>query len=273
MQLGATWRGAALRCHVLPHVPLLETKDMNGAHKAARAVAAWHALFAAMSCIPCLDAPCPCLAHTPRSIKCKHPSEQVRKLLAGGGPPDAERDSESRTALHLAALNGHAEVVRALLKAKASANWRAAKGRKPLHLAAERGHAEAVRALAEGPASLTSGDELGATPLHLAAESNHVEVRWGIWAGCCIQLCVGKLGRVLHLILCCKGIPQGHQRHHGWELAEFCNALDDCGVPMVPLMCRQVAQMPRSGCPKRPWSHTAAYLACLVQHTWHAKLR
>ena len=81
------------------------------------------------------------------------------------------------TPLHLAATNGHHEVIRVLVKdLGADVDSKDKDALTPLHCAAERGCHEAVRVL---------GVELGAnvtfsscrTPLHLAAEYGHIHVR------------------------------------------------------------------------------------------------
>jgi ankyrin repeat protein len=92
-----------------------------------------------------------------------------------------------QTALHLAANNGHAEVVRALLEhapdpgGLVTATDRPG-GFTPLHLAAELGHEEVAKALLEGapdrtlPLSRRVDKWCGFTALHLAAYKGHETV-------------------------------------------------------------------------------------------------
>ena len=75
--------------------------------------------------------------------------------------------------LREAALNGHAEVVDALLEANAAVDNRSDHVSTPLHWAARKGHAACVAALVEANAAVDSQDNEGATPLHFAADSSH----------------------------------------------------------------------------------------------------
>jgi ankyrin repeat protein len=71
----------------------------------------------------------------------------VKALLAAGADRDAEMDDGER-ALHLAARNGRADIVRELVAAGAdpeAVEW--VRGRRPAHNAAGGGHVEALLAL------------------------------------------------------------------------------------------------------------------------------
>jgi ankyrin repeat protein len=90
--------------------------------------------------------------------------EEVRRALAGAG------ERELQWALALAALHGHAGVVRELLRAGADPDRyhpeKAHAHATPLHHAAWHGHAETVRALVEAGARLDIRDKIyQATPL------------------------------------------------------------------------------------------------------------
>ena len=74
------------------------------------------------------------------------------------------------TPLHLAAKEGHAVVVRALLDGNAKVDAKNEDDMTPLHLAAKKGHAVVARMLLEKKADVNAEDEDGVTPLHLAAE-------------------------------------------------------------------------------------------------------
>jgi hypothetical protein len=73
------------------------------------------------------------------------------------------------TALVAAADQGHAEVVRLLLRAGARTDARDFQGRAALHVAGWQNHGEAVKALLEGGADPGIRDARGNTPLALAA--------------------------------------------------------------------------------------------------------
>ncbi|KAK2157499.1 hypothetical protein LSH36_190g04012 [Paralvinella palmiformis] len=100
----------------------------------------------------------------------------------------ARNRTNDSTALHLASAGGHADVVRVLLDAGASATDENATGFTALHVAARYGQTEFVREmLSKVPATVCSepphtgatdvtretGPEHGFTPLHMAAQSGH----------------------------------------------------------------------------------------------------
>lgn len=74
------------------------------------------------------------------------------------------------TALHSAALRGHADVVEALTRAGAPVTASNEFGQTPLHCAAEHGHVGAIRALLRARAPVDAADHSGETPLHAASE-------------------------------------------------------------------------------------------------------
>ena len=63
-------------------------------------------------------------------------------------------DKDGKTALHRAAQNGHAEIVRILLEAKAKMEATNGDGRTPLHWAAYWGSTEIVKVLLDAKANL-----------------------------------------------------------------------------------------------------------------------
>ncbi len=99
-------------------------------------------------------------------------AEAVRSLLKGGADPNLAQ-GDGVTALHSAAMQGHAHVVEALLAAGAEVDATTRIGAyTPLHLASRGGHGAVVRALLEkGADARMATTNSGATPLHLAARA------------------------------------------------------------------------------------------------------
>ncbi|XP_077435531.1 uncharacterized protein ankrd50l [Vanacampus margaritifer] len=98
-------------------------------------------------------------------------------LIEKGGPPLESRDSESRTALHVASWQGIVDVVDLLLKHRANPNAQDAEGRPPLHSVAWTGHTDVGRRLLS--ASTINIDltcHQGATALSIAAQQGHADV-------------------------------------------------------------------------------------------------
>lgn len=100
----------------------------------------------------------------------------IKKQLEEGSPID-QRDEKGRTALHLAAYNGHAETIHFLISNDADVNAQA-NGffqATPLHMAAERQQTPSVKILIEAGADIEAKTDLGFTPLLLAASVGHLE--------------------------------------------------------------------------------------------------
>ena len=80
-------------------------------------------------------------------------------------------------ALHMAAQEGHTEIVKALLAAGAAVNAKDQEGRTALDLAAQEGHTETVKALLAADAAVNTKDDLfGSTALELAAAEGHTGI-------------------------------------------------------------------------------------------------
>lgn len=94
-------------------------------------------------------------------------AEVVELLLSNEASIDTI-GSRGETALLLAGSAGHLEVVRALLNSGADPNLAAADGKTPLHKAAMTGNADIVEALLKAGADNTLKDQSGRTPLQLA---------------------------------------------------------------------------------------------------------
>ena len=78
-------------------------------------------------------------------------------------------ESSGGTLLTHAAMDGHTEVVKLLLKKKANVNARGRGGFTALHNAAQKGHLEIVQMLLDNKADINVKNERDVTPLHLAA--------------------------------------------------------------------------------------------------------
>jgi uncharacterized protein len=100
----------------------------------------------------------------------------VRAILAGGTASPNQTDSQQRTALHYAALNGNGEMVAVLIKAGAELNVTDSLGNTPLHLAAERNQTEAAKLLLASGAKIDPQNRDGVTPLMIAAERGNVDL-------------------------------------------------------------------------------------------------
>ncbi|XP_033472133.2 uncharacterized protein ankrd50l [Epinephelus lanceolatus] len=103
--------------------------------------------------------------------------EKATLLIEKGGVPLESRDSEGRTALHVASWQGLMEMVDLLLKHGANANAQDAEGRPPLHSVAWTGHAEVGRRLLEtSGVSIDLACHQRATALSIAAQEGHANI-------------------------------------------------------------------------------------------------
>ncbi|KAK4194872.1 ankyrin repeat-containing domain protein [Triangularia verruculosa] len=96
------------------------------------------------------------------------------ELLVDMGLETECQDSAGLKPLHLAAMQGHVEVVRILLTRKAKVHASSKEGQKAIHLASKNGHEEVIRLLLDFGADVGDRDEKKRTPLHYAASNGHL---------------------------------------------------------------------------------------------------
>uniref|UniRef100_A0A3P8ZRT7 Ankyrin 2a, neuronal n=1 Tax=Esox lucius TaxID=8010 RepID=A0A3P8ZRT7_ESOLU len=99
----------------------------------------------------------------------------VEELLERGSVVDAAT-KKGNTALHIAALAGQKEVARLLLKRGADVNAQSQNGFTPLYMAAQENHLEVVRFLLETGGNQSTATEDGFTPLAIALQQGHNQV-------------------------------------------------------------------------------------------------
>jgi ankyrin repeat protein len=85
------------------------------------------------------------------------------------------RDDRGFTALHVAAQEGHIEVMTLLIEQKAKVNAADFHGSTPLHIASQRGNQTAVILLIDNSATVNVVDNDGNSPLHLCCVNGHEE--------------------------------------------------------------------------------------------------
>jgi ankyrin repeat protein len=150
-------------------------------------------------------------------------------LEAGANVAPATAVRLSGTALHLASINGHTEIVRLLLKHGAATEARCLLGRTPLILAALTSRDEVLSALLSAGAKIEARDDAGGTALQAAAAMGHADaVRILLNAGASVNAKATRNGRTaLHI-----AASGGHENLIMILLAAGANpaAKDDAGA-------------------------------------------
>ncbi|XP_077218627.1 ankyrin repeat family protein [Tasmannia lanceolata] len=101
--------------------------------------------------------------------------DDVINLSSKGVSLDS-KDSQGRTALHMAAANGHFNIVEYLIKNRADLNACNADKNTPLHWACLNGHIEVVRRLILGGADVSILNSYERTPMDEAVSRGNMEV-------------------------------------------------------------------------------------------------
>uniref|UniRef100_A0A8C8HPS5 Ankyrin 2 n=1 Tax=Oncorhynchus tshawytscha TaxID=74940 RepID=A0A8C8HPS5_ONCTS len=101
--------------------------------------------------------------------------ELVQELLERGSAVDSAT-KKGNTALHIASLAGQAEVVKILVKRGAEINSQSQNGFTPLYMAAQENHMDVVRYLLENGGNQSTATEDGFTPLAIALQQGHNQV-------------------------------------------------------------------------------------------------
>jgi Ankyrin repeats (3 copies)/Sel1 repeat/Ankyrin repeat len=102
--------------------------------------------------------------------------EKVKALVQADPKLAAAKTEDGSTALHLAALEGHADIARLLLASGAAVNARGLREETPLHMAMYDARREVAEVLLANQADVNAQNAQGETPLHLAARKGHREL-------------------------------------------------------------------------------------------------
>src|SRR6266478_249224 len=102
--------------------------------------------------------------------------DKVKALLKDNPDLVSSKDKDGYTPLHLAAVEGHTDVVKYLLAGKADVNALDKDDETPLHLAAFKGHKDVVELLLTSRADVNAKADDGTTPLHLATQKDHKDM-------------------------------------------------------------------------------------------------
>jgi ankyrin repeat protein len=100
---------------------------------------------------------------------------KVRRLVGSGNSPN-ETDEQTRTGLHVAAINGNLQIAAILIKAGAKIDSTDKLGNTPLHYAGDRNQVEVTKLLLDLGAAPDPVNRNGMTPLMIAAGRGDLEI-------------------------------------------------------------------------------------------------
>ena len=100
---------------------------------------------------------------------------KVRRLVGSGSSPN-QTDDQTRTGLHVAAINGNLQIAAILIKAGAKIDITDKLGNTPLHYAADRNQVEMAKLLLDLSAAPDPVNRNGMTPLMIAASRGDIEI-------------------------------------------------------------------------------------------------
>jgi ankyrin repeat protein len=116
--------------------------------------------------------------YTPLHLAARQGHSNIVKLLLQANAPINTQNKDGVTPLQSACYYGHTQVVEQLLLAGASVAIQAKDGSTALHDAASKGHVEIIKAIlnADAEIDIDARDGDGWTPLHYAARNGHIEI-------------------------------------------------------------------------------------------------
>ncbi|KAK9744854.1 Ankyrin repeats (3 copies) [Popillia japonica] len=174
-----------------------------------------------------------------------HNTEDVEKLLHMGVSPNS-CDRQLRSALHIAASRGYADIVDLLLKYGADANKRDIIQNTPLHLAACMSNLKIITLLINGGANIRLLDLYGRNPLQLA-ESKLQLLQRSWHAGAIEMLQVrAEIKEIVDIMISLwknkDTTSWGHHRHNIDDLEMMKLSIDDC-EPIDDQMNRLLSEL------------------------------
>ena len=110
-------------------------------------------------------------------VACENGHEDVvRALVEEGGADVNESDRDGSTPCHIAARNGHVDVIRMLHEYGTDIDKPNNNSLTPSHIAAENGHVDIVLMLIEYGVDITKANNFGYTPLLIAFQFKHTHL-------------------------------------------------------------------------------------------------